>query len=219
MPPIRANKPPYTPLSRQRVTEAALSLADASGTEKLTMRALATALGVEAMSLYNHVRNKEDLMDALVESVVAEIELPRAGRVWREEMRRRALSMRVAFLTHSWAPPLIVGRINTGPNMLLLLDTTLGCLHTAGFSYSQADQIMNALDSYIYGFHLLERSFPLKPEEFADVAQAFLQTMDMDRYPHFSALAQLVAQGRYDGVNHMAFGLDRLLQALDEMRT
>ncbi|MFN3984499.1 MAG: TetR/AcrR family transcriptional regulator C-terminal domain-containing protein [Rhodocyclaceae bacterium] len=214
----RFTKPSRAPLSRERVIQAALELADAGGTDRLTMRALAAELGVEAMSLYNHVRNKEDLLDGLVEAVVAKIDLPRAEGDWQGEMQRRANAMRSVFLAHPWAPPLIVGRINTGPHMLSLIEATLSCLRAAGFSTVQADHVMNALDSYLYGFHLLERSFPLEPERYAEAARAFLPSIDADRYPHFAELAQVVADGRHDGVNHMAFGLDRLLRALEQER-
>ncbi len=205
-------------LTRARITDVAIALADAGGVDGLSMRALAKALGVEAMSLYNHIRNKDDLLDAVVDAVVGQIDPPGTGDDWQIEMRRRAHAMRTVFLAHPWVPPLIVGRINVGPNMLALNDATLGCLHAAGFSYVRADQAMNALDSLIYGFHLLDRSMPVQPENYAETARTYLPAIDADRYPHFCALGQLVAEGTYDGVNQMAFGLDLLLTALDALR-
>lgn len=216
---MKTNTPSKRPgLTRDRITEAALALADASGVDSLSMRALARELGVEAMSLYNHIRNKDDLLDALVETVVGRIDTPGTDSNWQNELRRRAHAMRSVFLAHPWAPPLIVGRINVGPNMLALNNATLGCLHTAGFSYTQADHAMNALDSLIYGFHLLERSLPVEPENYAEAASTYLPAIDAERYPHFCALGQLVAEGSYDGINHMAFGLDLLLHALEAQR-
>lgn len=215
-------KTPDTPrrpgLTRALITEVALSLADAGGVERLTMRALAKELGVEAMSLYNHIRNKDDLLDALIDMVVGRIDLPRAGGNWQNEMRRRAQTMRTVFLAHPWALPLIVGRISVVPNLLALNDATLGCLRKAGFSYVQADHAMNALDSLIYGFHLQERSFPVQPENYAEAAHTYLPAIDADRYPHICALGLMVAEGSHDGVNHMAFGLDLLLEALEAHR-
>ena len=205
-------------LTRAWITEVALELADAGGVERLSMRALAKELGVEAMSLYNHIRNKDDLLDAVVDPVVGRIDLPRTSGNWRDELRRRAQSIRRVFLAHPWAPPLIVGRINVGPNMLAFNEATLSCLHAAGFSYVQADHAMNALDSLIYGFHLLERSMPVEPEDYAEAAMTHLPAIDADRYPHFCALGQMVAEGSYDGVNHMTFGLDLMLKALDAHR-
>ncbi len=212
------DQPRRPALTRAWITEVALALADARGVESLTMRALAKELGVEAMSLYNHVRNKDDLLDVVVDTVVGRIDLPSTGSNWQNELRSRAHSMRTVFLAHPWAPPLIVGRINVGPNMLALNEATLGCLRGAGFSYVQADHAMNALDSLIYGFHLLERSMPVQPENYAEAAHSYLPAIDADRYPHFCALGQMVAEGSYDGVNHMAFGLDLLLKALEAHR-
>jgi Tetracyclin repressor-like, C-terminal domain len=126
--------------------------------------------------------------------------------------------MRQVFLAHPWAVSLIVGRVSVVPNLLALNDATLGCLRAAGFSYVQADHTMNALDSLIYGFHMLERQFPVRPENYAEAARTYLPAIDPDRYPHVSALGQMVAGGGYDGVNQMAFGLDLLLQALDAQR-
>jgi hypothetical protein len=154
----------------------------------------------------------------VVDTVVGRIDLPSTGGNWQNELRSRAHSMRTVFLAHPWAPPLIVGRINVGPNMLALNEATLGCLHAAGFSYVQADHAMNAIDSLIYGFHLLERSMPVQPEDYAEAARTHLPAIDADRYPHFCALGQMVAEGSYDGVNHMAFGLDLLLEALEAHR-
>jgi AcrR family transcriptional regulator len=205
-------------LNRAWITEVALALADARGVESLSMRALAKELGVEAMSLYNHIHNKDDLLDAVVDTVVGRIDLPSTGSNWQDELRSRAHSMRTVFLAHPWAPPLIVGRINVGPNMLALNEATMGCLRAAGFSYVQADHAMNALDSLIYGFHLLERGMPVQPENYAEAALTYLPAIDEDRYPHFCALGQMVAEGSYDGVNHMAFGLDLLLKALEAHR-
>jgi AcrR family transcriptional regulator len=205
-------------LTRAWITEVALALADARGVESLSMRALAKELGVEAMSLYNHIRNKDDLLDAVVDMVVGRIDLPGTGGDWQNALRGRAHSMRTVFLAHPWVPPLIVGRINVGPNMLAFNEATLGCLHAAGFGYVEADHAMNALDSLIYGFHLLERSMPVQPDDYAEAAQAHLPAIDPDRYPHFCALGQMVAEGSYDGVNHMAFGLDLLLNALEAYR-
>lgn len=213
-----SDQPRRPGLTRAWITDVALALADARGVESLSMRALAKELGVEAMSLYNHIRNKDDLLDAVVDTVVGRIELPGLGSDWQNELRRRAHSMRTVFLAHPWAPPLIVGRINVGPNMLAFNEATLGCLRAAGFSYVQADHAMNALDSLIYGFHLLERSMPVEPEGYAEAALAHLPAIDADRYPHFCALGQMVAEGKYDGVNEMAFGLDLLLNALEAHR-
>jgi AcrR family transcriptional regulator len=202
------------PLSREAVVAAAVALADRDGIDRLSMRPLAAGLKVEAMSLYNHVRNKDDLIDSMVEAVVAKIVRPAAGPDWRVGLRDRALSMRAAFLAHPWAPQLIVGRLNTGPNMLALYDATIGCLVSAGVDHVRADHLCNAMDSLIYGFHLLERSFPLQPEGYAEAARAFLPGIDPARFPHLHAMTVLVAESRHSGVHDFDFALGITIDAI-----
>src|SRR4051812_32136238 len=122
-------------LTRAKVLTAALEMADEGGLESLSMRNLAQALNVEAMSLYNHVANKEDILDGLVELVASEIAVPRVGGDWRAAMRQRALSAHAVLTRHPWATLLLVSRVNVGPNMLRYVDATIGCLVEAGFSY------------------------------------------------------------------------------------
>jgi AcrR family transcriptional regulator len=208
-------RPKASPLSRGKVVAAAVRLADRQGVERLSMRVLAADLGVEAMSLYNHVRNKDDLVDAMVEAVLATIPPPRPGPDWRAALRDRALAMRSAFTAHPWAPQLIVGRLNTGPNSLALYDATIGCFVSAGVDHATADHLCNAMDSLIYGFHLLERSFPLPPDHYADAARDFLPLIDAGRLPHLHALAMLVADGAHAGVHDFAFAIDLLLEAIE----
>ena len=123
------------PLSRERVFLAALRLADAEGLEALSMRNLAQELGVKAMSLYNHIKNKDDLIDAIVDIVVGEIEVPDFKLDWKTAMRQRAISAHEVLLRHPWATMPIVSRINVGPAMLRYVNATLGCLHEADFRW------------------------------------------------------------------------------------
>lgn len=206
------------PLTRERVLDAALQLANSQGIEALSMRKLAETLKVEAMSLYNHVANKEDLQMGLVERVVAEIDLPVVGGDWRAEMRKRAHSAHAALLRHPWASQLIVAGLNIGPVMLKYVDATLGCLREAGFSYLLADRAWNAIDSHIYGFTLQELNFPLEPAEYASAAQAFLPMIPADQYPYLNALSQLVSEGQHTGLHDFSFGLELLLNGLEALR-
>jgi AcrR family transcriptional regulator len=214
----RAKSSQRQPLSRERILQTALILADQQGLAALSMRKLAEALQVEAMSLYNHVTHKEDLLDGLVERVVAEIEVPTAGGDWREAMRRRAHSAHAALMRHPWATQLFVSRVNVGPNMLHYLDQTIACLHTAGFSYALADHVWNVLDSHLYGFTLQALNFPLEPEHYAQAAGEFLPLLPADQYPHFKALAQLVISGEHTGLQDFSFGLELLLAGLESLR-
>lgn len=196
----------------------AVRLADEHGIEALSMRRLAQALGVEAMSLYNHVANKEDVLNGIVDLVVAEIELPAIGADWKAVMRRRAISAHEVLLRHPWAALLIVSHLNTGPVMLRYVDATIGCLREAGFSYEMADHAWNAIDSHIYGFTLQELNFPLDPSEYVDAAKRFFPLLPADQYPHMRALAQLLIDGEHRGVHDFEFGLDLLLDGLERLR-
>jgi len=205
------------PVTRDRVMNAAVALADEGGIDKVSMRVLARSLGIEAMSLYNHVSGKDELLDCMVDHVVGEIELPVAGGHWKDEMRRRAISARAALLRHPWAPPLIVSRVNPGWAMLRYVDATIGCLRAAGFSYTMADHAWNAIDSHIYGFTLLERNFPLEPDEYAAAAAQYLPSLPQEQYPHLHALAASVADGSHSGVNEFEFGLTLILDGLERI--
>ena len=140
------------PLSRERVLHAALGLADKNGIESLTMRELGQRLGVEAMSLYNHVDNKDDILDGLLDLVVAEIDLPSGDVDWREAMRRRAVSAREVFARHPWASALIDSRETSGLGRIRYFDWVIGTLRRAGFSVELAIHAFSAIDSYVYGF-------------------------------------------------------------------
>ena len=178
-------------LSREKVLRAALRMADEDGLESLSMRNLAQALKVEAMSLYNHVANKEAILDGLVELVVSEIEVPAVGGDWRAAMRGRACSAHAVLMQHPWATQLLVSRANVGPTMLRYVDATIGCLREAGFSYALADHAWNAIDSHVYGFTLQKLNFPLKPEEYASAAKDFLPMIPADQYPYLLSLIHI----------------------------
>lgn len=205
------------PLTRERVLRAALHLADEEGLEALSMRRLAQELGVEAMSLYNHVAGKDDLLDGIADMVVGEIEVPAIGADWKAAMRRRATSAHEVFLRHPWAPLLIGSRVNVGPAMLRYVNATLGCLREAGFSYELADRAWNAIDSHVYGFTIQELNFPLEPSEYASAAKMFLPRLPADEYPYMRALTELVIEGTHRGVHEFQFGLELILDGLERL--
>ena len=206
------------PLSRERILRAALALADRDGIAAVTMRRVAGRLGVEAMSLYNHVQNKDDLVDGIIDLVVSEIELPKPGGDWRDAMRRRAVSTHDVLLRHPWAAQLVGSRPSPGPAMLRYVDATLACLVEAGFSYALADHAWNAMDNHIYGFTVQELRFPFEPDEYAEVAKASLDLIPAEQYPHLRALAQEVISGRHSGLHDFTLGLDLILDGLERLR-
>jgi AcrR family transcriptional regulator len=206
------------PLSPDRVLRAALRMADQGGLESLSMRNLAAALKVEAMSLYKHVKSKEDILSGLVELVVGEIDVPAPGGDWRVAMRRRAICAHTVLIRHPWATMLFVSRANVGPNMLRYVDATIGCLREGGFSYPLADHAWNALDAYIYGFTLAKLNFPFEPSEYAAAAKQFIHMIPAAQFPHLHGMSQEVIAGRHDGLNQIELGLDLLLDGLERMR-
>ncbi len=205
-------------LSRERVLRAAVRLADEGGIESLSMRKLAQDLGVKAMSLYNHVANKDDLLDGIVDIVVSEIEVPNLGVDWKTAMRRRAMSAHEVLLRHPWSTMPLVSRVNVGPAMLHYVDATLGCLREAGFSLEMADRAWNAIDSHIYGFTLQELNFPFETEEYSEAAKNGLSLIPADKYPYLNRLTHDVMEGRYDGIHDFEFGLELILNGLDRFR-
>lgn len=209
---------PRKPLTRDRVLEAAMALADAEGLSRLSMRRLADRLGVEAMSLYHHVGGKEDLLSGLTDRVIGEIDWTDDPADWRASMRARAFAAHRVLMRHGWAPLLIVSGMNVGPNMLRYIDRTLGCLLGAGFDLPTADHAWNAMDACIHGFTLQRLHFPLEPEAYAGAAAEFLPMLPPETYPHMHRLAALVASGAHDGVQDLAFGLDLLLDGLERLR-
>jgi len=232
------------PLSRERVMRAAIALADASGIESLSMRKLGQELGVEAMSLYNHVANKDDILDGIVDLVFGEIVLPSgnspmavrvpppgrgrrpgptspaSGEEWKPAMRNRAASAHEALLRHPWAPSLMQSRTRPGPATLRHHDSVLGSLRSAGFTLVMAAHAVSVIDGYVYGFALQQINLPLQSRErVAEVGEGILRQL-AGEYPH---LAEMITEHAmkpgYDYANEFEFGLDLILDGLERLRT
>lgn len=206
------------PLSRDLILQTAIQLADDHGIEALSMRKLAQQLGVKAMSLYNHVANKDDLIDGMVDIVAGEIEVPAVGGDWKQAMRQRAISAHQVLLRHPWATMEMVSRANVGPAMLRYVNATLGCLVEAGFSFEMADHVWNALDSHIYGFTLQKLNFPFEETEYADAAKQYVSMLPVETYPYLNKLTHYVIDGQYHGIHDFEFGLDLIFNSLDSFR-
>jgi AcrR family transcriptional regulator len=208
------------PLSRERVLLEAVALADEAGLGSLTMRRLADRLHVEPMSLYYHVAGKDEIFDGMVDLVFAEVELPPAGAEWKTAMRDRAASARAALRRHPWAIGLMDSRLNAGPATLRHHDAVIGCLRGAGFSIELAAHAISAIDSYLYGFARQELSLPFSsPEETAEMAVTFLEQFPAEAFPHLAELTtQHVLQPGYDYGDEFEFGLDLILDGLEQAR-
>ena len=216
-PTARDDRRSRTPLARDRVLLAAVAFADEHGIAALSMRKLGDALGVEAMSLYNHVANKDQLLDGMVDVVFGEIGLPSVDDGWKVAMRRRAISARAALSRHRWAIGLLESRSSPGPATLRHHDAVLGTLRTAGFSVEMAAHAFALLDSYIYGFALEEASLPFETaEETQEVAEQILGELSPGEYPHLTELAvEHVLRPGYSFADEFEFGLDLILGGLE----
>lgn len=207
-------------LSTQRVVVEAVRLADREGVDGLSMRRLAGELGAGAMSLYHYVANKEELLDAMIDIVFEEIELPPQETDWQSAMRRRAVSARQVLARHPWAIGLMQSRTSPGPANLRHSEAVTACLRRAGFSVVMATHANWLLDSYVYGFALQEASLPFDTaDELAGVVEGvFLPQLPPDEFPYLNESAAALAAAGYVPAEEFVFGLDLVLAALDPLR-
>jgi AcrR family transcriptional regulator len=203
------------------VLKAALKLADDGGFQSLSMRKVAGKLRVEAMSLYNHVAGKEDIVDGLVDIVFGEIEVATPGTVdWRTAMRDRAISVRAALNRHRWAVGLMEGRMNPGPANIANHNAVMGCLREGGFPFRDAVHAYSVMDAYIYGFALQEKGLPFDaPEETAAVMRKQSENVpSMDDYPYLVETAMELEKAGYDYDTEFLFGLELILDGIERYK-
>ncbi len=214
---MRSGKGSRETLDRARVVRAAMDLADERGLDALTMRELGRWLGVEAASLYNHVTGKDDVLDGMVEQVVARIDVPGEEVDWKEAMRRRAVSARAVFARHPWAAGLVDSRERSGPVSLSYADRVLGVLLRAGFSPRTAGHAFLALDSYIYGYE--RQRAGIAPADGVDAGDAAREVLEAAReaYPSLMLVASEYAAEPADDDTAFAFGLDLILDGLQRL--
>jgi AcrR family transcriptional regulator len=207
------------PLSRERVLGAAVMLADEEGLDSLSMRKLGQRLGVEAMSLYNHVANKDDLLDGMVDLVVSEIDLPSGAVDWKDAMRRRAISAQSVFSRHPWASALIDSRESSGPARLRYFDWVIGTLRRAGFTLELAVRAFSLLDSYVYGFGRQQLNVSTPPDADPEaMTEAFLRAIPADEYPYLTEMVvDYAMKTGHDESADFGFGLDLILDGLQRL--
>ena len=208
-------------LTRERVIQAALSVADSGGLGSLTIRSLAKELGAKPMSVYYHVANKDEILAALVDIVFSEIQLPVPGGDWRSEMHKRACSAREVLGRHRWAIGLLESRTDPGPANLRHHDTVIATLQTAGFSAELTAHAYALIDSYVYGSALQEAALPFQgPERDGDVMKSIMEQMPADEYPHLVHMAtSYYLRPGYDFGDEFGFGLDLILDGIERMLT
>jgi AcrR family transcriptional regulator len=203
------------PLSRDRVLQAALELADEGGSGALTMQQIGRRLSVEAMSLYRHVRNKDDILDGMVDLVFAEVELPVDRSSWRTVLRARSISTRAALRRHPWAITLMESRMAPGPANLRSHEDTLTVLLDSGCSATTATHVYNLVDSYVLGFALQEVNLPFSnAEELAIVGDELLAQVPADAYPNLVRVGNELLASGFDYGNEFEFGLDLILDGI-----
>jgi len=211
------------PLKRDRILAAAVEIADERGVGAVTMREVASRLGVEAMSLYNHVANKDEILDGMADFVAEQFDLPTDVDDWREAMRRRAVSAHEVFGRHPWAPMLFDSRESSGPARLHYFDWVLGTLMRAGFSIDDAPRAFSLLDSYVYGFGIQQFNVSADGDASTEeMAEAILAYIPVETYPYLHRVASHAMQVGYDAEADFDFGLeivlDGLQRILDESR-
>lgn len=208
-----------SPLSRERVVTAAVALADEIGLDALSMRKLAQALGVEAMSLYHHVANKDDLLDGMVDAVFTEIEAPPIGGPWRPAIRARCTSLRAVLLAHPWAVGLLDSRQSPGLATLAHHDAVIGCLRADGFTVAHTALAFATLDAFVYGFAVQELALPFDDGQSAgDLAAEILGPGDDTPFPHLAELAaEHVIRPDYAFAQEFEPGLDLILDGLERL--
>jgi len=207
-----------TPLSRERVLREAVALADAEGIESLTMRGLASQLQVEAMSLYNHVDTKDDLLDGMIECIADEIEEPDAAADWKTAVRQRAISAHDVLERHPWSSIQWATRMNVGPTRMRFMDAMLRELREAGFSPGLLDVAFHTLQNHIVGHALQASAFPFEAEELPEMSARYLETFPADDYPDLAAHISYHREAPGGEVSSFEFGLDAILDAFERAR-
>jgi AcrR family transcriptional regulator len=210
---------PRVPLSRHRILQAALELADEGGIGALTMRNLGKVLGFEAMSLYNHVANKEDVLNGILDLVLAESEPPPPAGDWDEAIRTSAISVHEALRRHPWSCTLLMSPEHARPTRARYMDLLLGRLREAGFSAETTYSAYHVLDGHIFGFSLWETIHTYTAEEAANLAARFAQTITADAYPYLHEHAQQhFSDGPHREVSAFELGLDLIVDGLRKIR-
>jgi AcrR family transcriptional regulator len=205
-------------IHRDQVLRAALAIADADGLDAVTMQRVAHAIRVEPMSLYRHVRNKDDLLDGLIDLVFAEIEVPSPADAWRDAMRRRASSARQVLRRHPWAVGVMESRTLPGPANLAHHEAVLANLFAAGFAPAAAVRAYNLIDSYVYGFALQEHTLPIaNPDDLVEVAPEMLAQYAEGRYPNLAAVATTLVASGFRYADEFDPGLELILDGLERL--
>jgi AcrR family transcriptional regulator len=197
---------------------AAMALADEGGIDALSMRKLAQELGVEAMSLYNHVANKDDIIDGIIDLVASEIDPPPDGVDWQTAMRRSAISAHEVLMRHRWAGPLWMSSRKVSPARLRYGDAILRALREGGFSKDVTYHAFHALQSHVLGFTLYLLNFRFDTADIEAMAAGFLRDFPADEYPYLAEHVEQHMEPSDERQGTFEFGLDLVLDSLERLR-
>jgi AcrR family transcriptional regulator len=201
-------------VTRDRILDAAMGIADREGLAAVTMRRLGQRLGVEAMSLYKHVADKDEVLGGLAERVAAEFTVPRRDVDWRTALRESNVAALAVLLRHPWAGPLLESRTDLGPARLAYVEGVIGVLRDAGFSLPEVGKAFTALDSHLYGFTMQLASWPFDTEQPSTAAEDLVATVDAERYPNLVAMATAAGTADPPMAPDFTYGLDLLLDGM-----
>jgi len=208
------------PLTRDRIVRAGLEIADASGVEAVTMRRVGQELGFEAMSLYRHVKGKDDLLDGMLDVVLAEWELPSDDEPWAEAVRTSALSVHAALRRHPWAARLLMTPGHLRPARLGYMDRLLGALRRGGFDPDTTYHVYHLLDGHIFGFSLWEIAYTSAETTDEELVARFIASVPWDDYPHLTEHRdQHMTDGAHREVSAFEVGLALILGGLESRRS
>jgi AcrR family transcriptional regulator len=207
-----------TPLSRDRILGAAMKLADEGGIKAVSMRKIAQELGVEAMSLYNHVASKDEIIDGIVDLVATEIDLAPTGDDWREAMRRRVISAHEVLLQHPWACNLWMSSQTFGAPRMRYGDAVLRGFREGGFPEELTYHAFHVIQSHVMGFTMYVASFDFDVEELEELATDFLETFPADEYPDLAVHIRQHAEPGDEHEGTFEFGLELVLDGLERLR-
>jgi len=211
---------PRRSLSRERVLRAGLEITETSGLEALSMRRLAEALGVQVMTLYYWVASKDDLLDGIVDLVLAEFVIPEGRADWKARLRASILSAHEALERHPWACPFLMSPRRIRPARLEFIEAILRQLSDAGLSAELVDHAYHALDSHLLGSTLWEAGYSVETAQVREEAQAALLELVLATYPAIAAHVAYHGRPRHAGeVDDFEFGLDLILDGVERLRT
>ncbi len=209
-------------LSRERIVQVALALADTEGIDAISTRRIAAALSVSAMALYGYIERKEDVLDLMIDAVYGEVPVPLPGsRDWRSHLQEIAVQTRAMMHRHSWFASLIGHRAVLGPNALKKTDSLLGVVSQLGFDMTTTRSILALFNAYILGFVLGEmgeaeaqRRTGLSERQWQQQVAPYVQEQIIasGRYPHLARA--LVEDEERSSDETFLFGLTRLLEGI-----